>query len=200
MANVPFPIQGQTLEEVRYQIYELIRTLYEEKIGGADLGDVFSLIGDVLTLELASSSGLTKEGNDLAVDPLSTGGLQVTTDGAAIKIVATGGLETDSSGAGVKLDGTSLTVGASGLRVNVDLIDWPNLTASRLLATDASESLTSVANLAAWIAGTADHIDVSNDGDGSVTLDISSTTLDRITALEAADAQFEGQVFYSGGP
>ena len=34
MANVPFPIQGDTLDEVRYQIYELIRTLFEEKIGG----------------------------------------------------------------------------------------------------------------------------------------------------------------------
>jgi hypothetical protein len=151
-------------------------------------------------LEISSTGGLKKVDNQLAIDPYSTGGLQTNSNGISIKILSTGGLETDSTGSGVKLDGTSLTVGADGLRVNVDLIDWPNLTASRLLATDASETLTSVANLASWIAGTADHIDVSNDGDGSVTLDISSTTLDRITALEAADAQFEGQVFYSGGP
>jgi hypothetical protein len=170
VANVPFPIQGDTLEEVRYQIYELIRTLFEEKIGGADLGDVFAIVGDVLTLVLASPSGLTKSGKKLAIDPISTGGLQIGTDGVSVKVVATGGVETSASGTGVKLDGTSLTLSADGLRVNVDLIDWPNLTASRLLATDASETLESVANLASWIAGTANQITVANDGDGSVTL------------------------------
>jgi len=170
MANVPYPIQGETLEEVRYQIYELIRTLFEEKIGGADLGDVFAIVGDVLTLVLAGTSGLTKDGNDLAIEVVATGGLQLATDGISIKVVATGGLETDASGLGIKLDGTSLTVGASGLRVNVDLVDWPNLTASRLMATDASEKMTSVDNLASWVAGTASQITVANDGDGSVTL------------------------------
>ena len=67
MADVPFPITGDTMEESRYQIYELIRNIYEEKIGGADLGDVFSLLGDVLTLALAGSSGLTKTGNVLGI-------------------------------------------------------------------------------------------------------------------------------------
>jgi hypothetical protein len=189
MANVPFPIQGETLEEVRYQIYELIRTLFEEKIGGADLGDVFSIVGDVLTLALGTPSGMTKTGNVLAVDALSTGGLEIKTTGLSIKIVTTGGLETDASGAAVKLDGTSLTKSAAGLRVSADLIDWPTLTAERLVATDAGETLVS-SDLDTWIAGTTNQVIVTDDGDGSVTLSLPQSI--DITALE-------GQIYYSGG-
>lgn len=100
MANVPFPLTGDTTEEIKGQVYELVRQLYEDKIGGADLGDVFSLPGDVLTLSLADSSGLTKSGNNLAVEPTSTGGLQV-----------------GATGVGVKLNGSTLTLGALGLSV-----------------------------------------------------------------------------------
>ncbi len=100
MANVPFPLTGDTTDELKGQIYELMRQLYEDKIGGADLGDVFSLPGDVLTLSLANSSGLTKSGNDLAIAPTSTGGLSVS-----------------ASGVGVKLNGSTLTLGALGLSI-----------------------------------------------------------------------------------
>lgn len=100
MANVPYPITGPDLYEMRMQIQELIRQLFEEKIGGADLGDVFSLPGDVLTLVLADSSGLTKSGNALAVDPSSVGGLQIVSTGLA-----------------VKLADSTLTLSASGLSV-----------------------------------------------------------------------------------
>jgi len=68
------------------QIQELIRQLFEEKIGGADLGDVFSLPGDVLTLVLADDSGLTKEGNELALDLSATGGLNIVSDGLSVKL------------------------------------------------------------------------------------------------------------------
>lgn len=50
-------------------------------------------------------------------------------------------------------------------------------TASRLLATNASKITESVASLTAWIAGTADHITVSDDGDGTITLTIPTTYL-----------------------
>ena len=192
MGNVPFPIQGENLEEVRYQIYELIRTLFEEKIGGADLGDVFAIVGDVLTLVLAGSSGLAKDGNELAIEVVSTGGLQLGTSGISVKVVATGGLETDASGAAVKLDGTSLTVGAAGLRVNAALIDWPSMTASRLVATDASEELVSVASLAAWIAGTASQITVANDGDGSVTL----SAPDLVTSIYNGNVESRNRAYF----
>jgi len=48
------------------------------------------------------------------------------------------------------------------------------LTASRLVSTDSSKKLASVANLASWIAGTTNEIDVADDGDGSVTLSLAA--------------------------
>jgi len=46
-------------------------------------------------------------------------------------------------------------------------------TASRLLATDASQEVVS-ADLASWITGTANEIDISDDGDGTVTIGIAA--------------------------
>jgi hypothetical protein len=45
------------------------------------------------------------------------------------------------------------------------------LTASRLIATDASNALTS-ADLASWVTGTANEISVADDGDGTITIGI----------------------------
>ncbi len=46
------------------------------------------------------------------------------------------------------------------------------LTASRLLSTDSAKKLSSVTNLASWVAGTANEINVTDDGDGTITLGI----------------------------
>jgi len=45
-------------------------------------------------------------------------------------------------------------------------------TASRLLATGVDTELVSVTNLAAWIAGTANQITITDDGDGTITISI----------------------------
>jgi hypothetical protein len=117
MAQLPFPLTATDLDDMKFQIWEILRQVYEEKIGGAELGDVFSIPGDVLTLVLESPSGLTKTGNKLAIEPISTGGMQIGTTGLSIKIVSTGGLETSAAGLGIKLDGASLSLGAAGLKV-----------------------------------------------------------------------------------
>ena len=49
---------------------------------------------------------------------------------------------------------------------------YTGLTASRLVTTDANKKLASVANLASWVAGTANEIDITNDGDGTITVGI----------------------------
>lgn len=49
------------------------------------------------------------------------------------------------------------------------------LTASRLVATDGSKGLASIANLQSWVAGTSNQINTADDGDGSITLSLSST-------------------------
>lgn len=48
------------------------------------------------------------------------------------------------------------------------------LSASRLVATDASKKLASVSDLSSWIGGTASQLTVTSDGDGSVTLSLPS--------------------------
>ena len=45
-----------------------------------------------------------------------------------------------------------------------------NLTAARLMASNADKGMVSVANLADWVAGTTSQVTVANDGDGSITL------------------------------
>ena len=150
MADVPFPLITDDPESFKSQIWELFRQIYEEKIGGADLGDVFGITNDVLTLVLAAASGLSKSGNVLAISPTSDGGIQVTTSGILLKILATGGMETTASGLGISLDGDSLSLSASGLKINASLIDVSALTASRLLATDATKKFVSVPVNTGW--------------------------------------------------
>ena len=81
MSDVPYPITAQDLEEMRKQVWDLIQDLYENKIGGASLGDVFAIVGDVLTLSLdgdslqKTSTGL-KVGQSSAISAPSGGGTQ----------------------------------------------------------------------------------------------------------------------------
>ncbi len=61
------------------------------------------------------------------------------------------------------------------------------MTATRLLATDGTSGLTSVANLASWIAGTTNQITVTDDLDGTITL---ATPQDIHTAASPTFAGF----------
>jgi len=54
--------------------------------------------------------------------------------------------------------------------VEFDSVTLGDLTASRMLSTDANKKIISIANLASWVAGTANQITVTNDGDGTITL------------------------------
>lgn len=49
------------------------------------------------------------------------------------------------------------------------------LTASRLISTNGSKQLSSVSDLTSYIGSTSNRIDVSDDGDGTATIDISSS-------------------------
>ena len=67
------------------------------------------------------------------------------------------------------------------------------LTASRLLASDGSKALASVADLASWVAGTADRVTVTADGDGSITLsgpqDLAAASSPAFTGLTLTGSQ-----------
>jgi len=116
MADLPYPLTAEDLETLKTQVFELIRVVYEEKIGGADLGDVFAITGDVLTLTVGYC--LEKTSNTLEVKPLSTGGLQTGANGLLILCKSTGGLETDSDGLATKINPTGgLASDADGLYI-----------------------------------------------------------------------------------
>jgi hypothetical protein len=83
MGDVPYPLTADDTQELKRQIWELIRQLFEDKIGGLEIGDVFSDSGGIINLNVSTLSGLQKVGGYLLV----------------------------------KLDGSSLTVTTSGLRV-----------------------------------------------------------------------------------
>lgn len=54
--------------------------------------------------------------------------------------------------------------------VEFDSLTLDDLTALRLVYSDASKKLVSVASLSAWILGTTNQVTVTNNGDGTVTL------------------------------
>lgn len=98
MAQVPYPISADNPQDFRFQVYELIRKVFEERIGGLNMGDVFTGDGDVITLSLASNSGLEKTSNELKIQLNSSGGLQITSTGLSSKIKTGGGLASDANG------------------------------------------------------------------------------------------------------
>ena len=61
----------------------------------------------------------------------------------------------------------SLSRGISGLLPSATIED---LTAERLVATDSTKTLVSVSTLTAWISGTAYEVDVTDNGDGTITI------------------------------
>jgi len=86
----------------------LFDDLYQDRIGGASIGDVFAIgSDDILSLQVKSAGGIKKDSNELAVEYSATGGLTVSTAGLAIKC-KTGG------GASVSADGLAI----SGAAVN----------------------------------------------------------------------------------
>ena len=86
----------------------------------------------------------------------------------------------------------------TALNLLSESITLSGATASRILSTDGDKLLESIADLTAWIAGTALQITVTDDGDGSVTLSIPApfrvpVTGDNYFALDAdGDVSFHG--------
>jgi hypothetical protein len=65
--------------------------------------------------------------------------------------------------------GTRTGAASSSQTFTTGVID-SSLTATRLMASDGSKKLASVADLSSWIGGTANRVTVTSDGDGTVTL------------------------------
>ena len=99
MPDQPFPLSAKDLNELIQQTKLLMDDLYQGRIAGSVLGDVFGMDqNDVLTLTLASAGGLEKIDGEVYVKIKSTGGMQVTSDGLSIKCKVGGGAATDVDG------------------------------------------------------------------------------------------------------
>jgi len=169
MANVPYPLVGETQDEIKRQVWELIRELYEDRIAGLSIGDVFRDMGDVLDLRLSSVPGLEKYGSPagLQVYVKSDGGLSIASTGVYVKCKPSGHLDTDSEGLFTTM---SITKGGrSGL--NLTIKDASNLYCSggsieiNGSVYDVEEQLT--LNLSGTIADTTYYIYVQAPTEGS---------------------------------
>jgi hypothetical protein len=68
MPDIPYPLQTDEFKDFQTQVLDIVRDIYENRIGGAMEGDVFKVSGDVLELQIASGSALKKVNGKLDVD------------------------------------------------------------------------------------------------------------------------------------
>jgi hypothetical protein len=157
--------------------------------GGGDLtanrtldigaGDGITVGADAISLALSAVSGLELAGTS----PNKT--LQLADS------IAGAGLTTNNKVLSVGVSGLGLSVGADAVTLTsssnpgaaasilastaaggLTLVDMSvtSLATSRLVASDGADKLVSVADLSAWVAGTANRVSVASDGDGTITL------------------------------
>jgi hypothetical protein len=91
MPEQPYPLNARNPKDMLHQMQQLMDDLYQERLAGAQPGDVLAIDNetDILTLNVSSSGGLQKTGGELAVKPKSTGPITLTTDGVDVSQVST---------------------------------------------------------------------------------------------------------------
>lgn len=103
MADLPYPITGDTVEELVKQTFDVFRDLYYDRIGGAMVGDVFTNESDVLELNVAEGSGLFKNDDGeldfnataSSISNVPSGGIESTTVQNAINELSAGKMQID---------------------------------------------------------------------------------------------------------
>lgn len=80
MPSTPYPYTGDDEKDFIRNAIAMFRDIYENRCGGAEVGDVFQISGDTLTLKLKSGSGLIKTNGQLDIDIDTIG-----TNGAVMK-------------------------------------------------------------------------------------------------------------------
>lgn len=144
--------QRATLDELVQEVSRLSQStqllmdeIFNERIGGANLGDVFEIGNDdILAIRLKDDDGLRKVDSELALKLSAVGGMQVSSNGLQIKIKTDGGLQTDIDG--LSFTGT-ITFNNTGLKIK-DINDshvltiqpTSDLTANRTLSIATGDS------------------------------------------------------------
>lgn len=120
MPQLPVPISGETVEDIVAKVKIILTEMFEDGIGSAKIGDVFSFgSDDVLTLNILY--GLEKTSGYLNIKLSQTGGLQVgSTTGLSIKLATNSGLQVDINGTSILLDSNpGLELGTGGIKVKL---------------------------------------------------------------------------------
>lgn len=120
MPQLPVPISGETVEDIVAKVKIILTEMFEDGIGSAKIGDVFSFgSDDVLTLNILY--GLEKASGYLNIKLSQTGGLQVgSTTGISIKLATNSGLQVDINGTSILLDSNpGLELGTGGIKVKL---------------------------------------------------------------------------------
>lgn len=116
----PFPMgDPKDIKQLMAKIQQQMDELYQNRVGGAMLGDVFGVGNDeVLSLILATNGGLTKISNALSLLLKANYGLAMDTSGLYLQVSPNNGLAVDTNGLYVKIKiGGGLNVDATGLSV-----------------------------------------------------------------------------------
>lgn len=86
----------------------------------------------------------------------------------------------------------SIARGISGLLPSVTVDD---LTASRIVATDSNKTLVSVADLTTWIGGTALEVEVTDNGNGTLTVGLPNNVAITNNLTVGNDATVNGDIY-----
>lgn len=135
MPSTPFPYTGNQIEDFMRNAIAMFRDLYENRCGGAEVGDVFQIAGDTLELKIKSGSGLQKTNGELDIDIDTIG-----TNGAVMKshYTAKGDILTATGNAATSI----LPVGSNTNVIKADSsvargIKWAAVAASEVVNTPA---------------------------------------------------------------
>ena len=137
MAELPYPISGKDITTALQQMQRLMDELYQNRLAGAELGDVFQIgDDDILALNLATAGGLEKASGQLKVLVDPDDALKLSADGVGINdATATkhGAAPILSDDAGDYLNGKGLWTKPAGITVYEEtLADAASLTLDAL--------------------------------------------------------------------
>jgi prepilin-type N-terminal cleavage/methylation domain-containing protein len=167
-------------------------------------GVVLSLPQSIATTSSITLAGMTLTGQlsgTTAVLSTSVTTPSITTSGATALGIDTG------DAAGISIGGSqtnAISIGRNGVATTISgTLNLAGVTASRLIATDASRNVTAV-NLSSWVSGTTNQITVTDNGSGGITLSLaqnaspsSSPTYAGLTltgGMSGTTASFSGSV------
>ena len=110
MPEQPYVITAKRFEEFKRQMQQLLDDLYNERVAGALIGDVFEIDNqsDILKLNLYGAGGLTKYGSTLGIKPDPVGPITLSTNGIDVALATTvkkGVIKALSGSAGQFLNG-----------------------------------------------------------------------------------------------